>query len=80
MNYDGGGYPDGLSGGAIPICSRIIAIADSYDALSITRSYHNARNHDEIMEIMRREAGKTFDPQLVEIFYEIIEHSPYRAA
>jgi HD-GYP domain-containing protein (c-di-GMP phosphodiesterase class II) len=78
-HYDGGGYPDGLSGESIPICSRIISIADSYDAMSVTRSYHHARNHVEIMEVLCNESGRKFDPQLMDIFCEIIEHSPIRA-
>jgi HD-GYP domain-containing protein (c-di-GMP phosphodiesterase class II) len=76
--FDGGGYPDGLSGESIPVCSRIISIADSYDAMSVTRSYHRARNHAEIMEILRTENGKKFDPKIMKIFCEIIEHSPNR--
>jgi HD-GYP domain-containing protein (c-di-GMP phosphodiesterase class II) len=78
-HYDGSGYPDGLSGESIPICSSIISIADSYDAMSVTRSYHHARNHTEIMEILCNENGKKFDPQLMNIFCEMIEDSPNRA-
>lgn len=77
-HYDGGGYPDGLSGESIPICSRIISIADSYDAMAITRPYHTARKHGEIMKILSDENGKKFDPKLMEIFCEAIEQSPFR--
>jgi HD-GYP domain-containing protein (c-di-GMP phosphodiesterase class II) len=77
--YDGGGYPDGLSGESIPICSRIISIADSYDAMAVTRHYRQARNHREIMEVLCDESGKKFDPQLMDIFCEIIDQSPCRA-
>jgi len=77
-HYDGGGYPDGLSGESIPICSRIISIADSYDAMSITRSYHRARKHDEIMKILSNENGKKFDPKLMDIFCKIIEQSSFK--
>jgi HD-GYP domain-containing protein (c-di-GMP phosphodiesterase class II) len=79
-HYDGLGYPDGLSGDDIPICSRIIAIADAYDAMAVTRSYHQARTHSEIMEIMRSETGKKFDPHLMHIFSEIIKSSKLKAA
>ncbi len=75
-HYDGGGYPDGLSGESIPICSRIISIADSYDAMSITRPYHHARKHGEIMKILHNESGKKFDPKLMDIFCEIIKRNP----
>lgn len=78
-HYDGSGYPDGLSGEEIPICSRIIAIADAYDAMAVTRSYHHARKHREIMEILRDETGKKFDPGLMFIFSEIIESSKFKA-
>lgn len=47
--YDGAGYPDGLAGKDIPLCSRIIGIADSYDAMSTTRAYHPTKSHSEIM-------------------------------
>jgi HD-GYP domain-containing protein (c-di-GMP phosphodiesterase class II) len=78
-HYDGGGYPDGLSGDSIPICSSIISIADSYDAMAVTRPYHHARKHVEIMEIMCDESGKKFDPQLMNVFSEVIDHSSNRA-
>jgi HD-GYP domain-containing protein (c-di-GMP phosphodiesterase class II) len=78
--YDGAGYPDGLAGEEIPLFSRIIAIADSYDAMSVTRAYHAARTHDEIMEIMRGETGNKFDPALMDIFCARIVYSPMRVA
>jgi HD-GYP domain-containing protein (c-di-GMP phosphodiesterase class II) len=78
--YSGKGYPDGLSGEDIPACSRIIAIADAYDAMAVTRSYHHARKHREIMEILHDETGKKFDPGLMRIFSEIIESSKFKAA
>jgi len=77
-HYDGGGYPDGLAGEDIPLCSRIIAIADSYDAMAVTRAYHAARAHHEIMDIMVDETGRKFDPALMQIFCARIEHSPMR--
>jgi len=78
-HYEGMGYPDGLSGEDIPVCSRIIAIADAYDAMAVTRSYHHARNHQEIMEILSVETGKKFDPKLMVLFSEIIESSKFKA-
>lgn len=79
-HYDGSGYPDGISGEDIPLCSRIIAIADSYDAMAVTRSYHKARNHEAIMSAMHDETGRKFDPDLMRLFAQIIEKSAYRAA
>ncbi|MBI4291065.1 MAG: HD domain-containing protein [Betaproteobacteria bacterium] len=77
--YAGRGYPDGLAGENIPICSRIISIADSYDAMAVTRPYHRAKKHSEVMEILREEAGHKHDPQLMRVFCEIIEHSGFKA-
>lgn len=79
-HYDGEGYPDGIAGESIPICSRIISIADSYDAMAVTRHYHGARNHQEIMGILHDETGKKHDPSLMSLFVEIIENSPFKAA
>ena len=79
-HYDGLGYPDGLAGENIPICSRIIAIADAYDAMAVTRSYHHARKHSEIMEILHKETGIKFDPKLIQLFNEIIELSELKSA
>ncbi len=77
-HFNGEGYPDSLAGYDIPICSRIITIADSYDAMAVTRSYHPARNHQEIMKVMRSEIGTKFDPQFMEIFCTEIERCPFR--
>jgi response regulator RpfG family c-di-GMP phosphodiesterase len=79
-HYDGQGYPDKLSGNDIPICSRIISIADSYDAMAVTRSYHQARSHPEIMDILDKENGRKHDPALMDIFCKVIESSKYKAS
>lgn len=67
-HYDGQGYPDCLAGEAIPINSRIISIADSYDAMAQTRAYHRAKLHHEIMSVLQRESGSKHDPKLLEYF------------
>jgi HD-GYP domain-containing protein (c-di-GMP phosphodiesterase class II) len=79
-HYNGRGYPDGIFGEEISIYSRIITIADSYDAMAQTRSYHNARTHLEIMAILHKETGGKHDPELMRIFCEIIESSNFKAA
>lgn len=79
-HWDGNGYPDGLAGERIPICSRIIGIADSYDAMAITRPYHRRRTHEEIMEILHKETGKKHDPRLMDIFTAVIERPEVRAS
>jgi response regulator RpfG family c-di-GMP phosphodiesterase len=74
-----GGYPDGLSGEAIPLLSRIISIADSYDAMAQIRAYHPPRTHHEIMAILQKDAGTKYDPALMRHFSEVIESSELKA-
>jgi len=70
--FDGKGYPDGLEGEKIPLCARIISIADFFDAMTTDRPYRKALNIDETLSIMNREKGKTLDPELLEIFEPLI--------
>ena len=69
--WDGCGYPRGLRGEAIPLCARIVAIADVYDALSTARSYKPAYSHEKCLEIMRSESGYYFDPDVFQVFAAI---------
>ena len=66
--WNGTGYPEGLSGEDIPIAARIVAIADVYDALRSTRVYKEAFTHEESTRQIVEESGKSFDPNLVNIF------------
>lgn len=66
--WDGSGYPNGLKGEEIPLTGRIVAIADVFDALTSVRPYKPAWSVDDTLELLRRESGKHFDPQLVELF------------
>lgn len=77
-HFNGQGYPDRLRGDQIPIAARIIGIADSYDAMAVTRSYHPSRKHGEVMEMLHAEAGKKHDPELLQLFVELIESSPLK--
>jgi HD-GYP domain-containing protein (c-di-GMP phosphodiesterase class II) len=79
-HYDGLGYPDKLAGDNIPILSRIISIADSYDAMAVTRTYRRARSHLEIMNKLQEEASSKHDPELMRGFSEMIESSKFRTA
>lgn len=79
-SYDGTGYPDNLAGENIPICARIISIADSYDAMAVARTYQHAKPHSEIMAIMKEETGKKHDPGLMPVFCEVIESSIFKSA
>lgn len=67
-HFDGGGYPDGLSGRAIPLESRLLAVADAYVAMTSPRPHRPPRSHQEAVEIIRGEAGSQFDPAIVEAF------------
>ena len=79
-HYNGKGYPDSLSGEEISIYSRIISIADSYDAMAVTRAYQRARTHTEIMIILHEQTGEKYDPDLMRTFCSVIESSKFRAA
>lgn len=66
-NFDGTGYPDGLSGEQIPLAARIIMIADTLDAMTTDRPYRKALTYERTLEELKRFAGKQFDPKLVEL-------------
>jgi len=66
--WNGNGYPYGVSGSDIPLPARVVSIADVYDALRMKRSYKEAFSHSEAMEIITKDAGFHFDPDLVKIF------------
>ena len=68
--FDGTGYPRGLVGENIPLCGRIAALADVYDALTSKRAYKNAFKHEVSRGIILEESGTHFDPQIVEAFTE----------
>lgn len=69
--WDGSGYPRGLQGEQIPLSSRIMALADVYDALISSRPYKQPLPHSEVIEIIKDGAGQHFDPQIVEMFLEL---------
>jgi len=71
--YDGSGYPHQLSGNHIPLCCRIMAIPDVYDALVSERIYRKAMSHDEACEIIISSSGSHFDPVIVEAFQNVNE-------
>jgi putative two-component system response regulator len=71
--WNGSGYPYGISQEMIPLCARIVAIADVYDALRMKRSYKDAFAHEKSMNIMIKEKGRHFEPYLLEIFLKVNE-------
>ncbi|AIQ46338.1 chemotaxis protein CheY [Paenibacillus sp. FSL R7-0273] len=66
--WDGTGYPQGLTGDAIPLSARLMAVADVYDALTSKRVYKEAMSHEQAVDIIVGDAGRHFDPDIVEIF------------
>ncbi len=66
--WDGSGYPFGIKGEDIPLCARIMAIADSFDALVSKRCYKEPMPVDEALKLMESESGTHFDPNLLEVF------------
>lgn len=69
--WDGTGYPLGLIGDKIPLSARIVSICDTYDALVSKRPYKEAYSHERALEIIKEENGRSFDPELVELFFKI---------
>ena len=70
--WDGRGYPSGLKEHEIPIGARIIGIADYFEALTSDRPYHKAVSEDAAVAVLKQEAGKAFDPRLVDVFVDIL--------
>jgi len=71
--WNGTGYPHGLSGEDIPLEGRIMAIADVYDALVSKRPYKKAFTHEQAVDIIMKDSGTHFDPQIVEAFLNVAE-------
>jgi polar amino acid transport system substrate-binding protein len=78
--WDGRGYPDGLAGSRIPLVSRVLAIADAYDAMLANRPYRLALDPLEARHELEQGAGTQFDPELVEVFLGIRSARLRRAA
>jgi len=68
--WDGQGYPYGLEGEAIPLCARLMALADVYDALRTRRAYKEPYPHEKAVEIIREGRGTHFDPEVVDAFMD----------
>ncbi|MCX5683871.1 MAG: response regulator [Planctomycetota bacterium] len=69
--FDGTGYPGHLAGEQIPMCGRIVALADVYDALTSKRVYKEAFSHDIARAILLKESGSHFDPEIVQAFTDV---------
>ena len=66
--YDGSGYPYGISGDEIPLCGRITAVADVYDALTCKRVYKEAYDHETAKKILLEGSGTNFDSRIIQAF------------
>ena len=66
--WDGSGYPRGLKGRRIPLSARIVAIADTFDAVTFRRRYHSAQSLEAGRTVIREGRGTQFDPELVDLF------------
>ncbi|HHW57921.1 MAG TPA: HD-GYP domain-containing protein [Clostridia bacterium] len=71
--YDGKGYPDGLKGEKIPLGSRIIAVADAFDAMTSKRPYRDSFTMAQAIEELKKNAGTQFDPKIVDAFISVIK-------
>lgn len=73
--YNGKGYPDGLSGENIPLGARILAVADTYDAMKSDRPYRKALTEETAIRELKRGSGTQFEPKLVEVFLGILKQN-----
>jgi putative nucleotidyltransferase with HDIG domain len=75
--FDGDGYPQGIKGKAIPLHARIIAVADTFDAMTSNRAYRKALSLRTALSELERNKGVQFDPDIANIFIEILQETPY---
>lgn len=78
--YDGKGYPEGLKGESIPLIARVIGLVDSYDAMTSNRVYRRRLSDDIVMEELKKGKGTQWDPDLVDIFIELIQEGALEQA
>ncbi|MFO0838614.1 MAG: diguanylate cyclase [Phycisphaerae bacterium] len=77
-HFDGSGYPQGLRGDAIPLGSRLLAVAEAYDAMTCDRSYRASRSIPTVLAELRSESGRHFDPQFVRMLESSIQRNRAR--
>jgi len=71
--WDGKGYPSGLAGEEIPLAARVVALADSYEAMRAKRSYNEPKTHSQCVADIKSESGKQFDPRIVRAFLNVAD-------
>jgi HD-GYP domain-containing protein (c-di-GMP phosphodiesterase class II) len=72
-SYDGSGYPEGLKGDQIPLGSRVIIVADAYEAMTSDRIYRKAMGHERAMEQLQKYKGVQFDPRMVRAIDQLLQ-------
>lgn len=79
--WDGSGYPNGIKGEAIPLESRILVVADAFDAMTNERSYRIGMSNEEAIKELKRCSGKHFDPSIVEVFVNqvLLDNNDFRS-
>jgi response regulator RpfG family c-di-GMP phosphodiesterase len=75
-HYDGAGYPDALAGRAIPLCARVVAVVDVFDALRHRRPYKDAWAYADVVAYIGERRGTQFDPEVVDALFVILERDP----
>ena len=70
--WDGGGYPDGLAGEAIPLAARIVAVCDAFNAMTTDRPYRARRSNEEALVELEACSGTHFDPRVVAATVEVV--------
>jgi HD-GYP domain-containing protein (c-di-GMP phosphodiesterase class II) len=78
--WDGMGYPEGLQGEQIPFLARIFAVVDNWDALTSDRPYRKAWSNEKTIAFLRENAGKMFDPKVVDVFLSTISKKENKAS
>jgi len=73
--FDGRGYPDGLKEEEIPLGAKILAVADSFDAMNSTRPYRSALSNQEIIKELEKGKGQQFDPEIADVFLNVIRNN-----
>ena len=71
--WNGKGYPQGMAGEDIPLCARIMSVADVFDAVSAKRCYRDAMPLEQCFEIVEKGSGQDFDPDIAEVFLDMRE-------
>ena len=77
--HDGKGYPNGLSGNDIPEVARIIAVADSFDAMYSDRQYRKQMDFEKVLSIIREVSGTQLNPEVVDAFFRLVDKGEIRA-